>query len=237
MSADFIKRDLAGFSLWQYNPWIERGWIHGFTGSELNFDSLRRNDSIQALNRALKLNSAKFLQQTHGNVVINYQPDSSSLLSQVIGEGDAVIGNHEGVALNLAIGVLTADCLPLLVRSDNSFMAVHAGWRGLSNGIIEKSFGLIKDYSSIEVLIGPAAGFNDYQVGSEVVKEIPLAVSKEQNGSLYLNLQQTALNQIKEISPEIKVIALERSTISDLGFHSYRRDGALAGRNYSFLVI
>lgn len=72
---------------------------------------------------------------------------------------------------NLVCGILTADCLPvLLYSSDGEEIAVaHAGWRGLQKGILENTVGCFKaPVVQISAWLGPAIGPCHFEVGSEV---------------------------------------------------------------------
>ena len=69
------------------------------------------------------------MEQVHGNS-INLVSEYKS--SSVAGT-DGLISDKS----NLALAVLTADCLPVAIsRTDGSLSVVHAGWRGLLNGIL-----------------------------------------------------------------------------------------------------
>ena len=67
--------------------------------------------------------------------------------------------------------VLTADCLPILMctRDGDRIAAVHAGWRGLVEGIIKSTVTAMKvKADQLSVWIGPAISQPMFQVGSEV---------------------------------------------------------------------
>lgn len=67
--------------------------------------------------------------------------------------------------------VQTADCLPLLVASDHQPLvaAIHAGWRGLAGGMIQRAIqGLPGSTQHLQVWIGPAISHAAYEVGDEV---------------------------------------------------------------------
>lgn len=69
--------------------------------------------------------------------------------------------------------VLTADCLPvLLARQDGSAVAaVHAGWRGLHDGIIAQAANhLAPEGQAISAWLGPAISAQHYQVGVEMYR-------------------------------------------------------------------
>jgi YfiH family protein len=67
--------------------------------------------------------------------------------------------------------VLTADCLPLLLcdRAGQTVAAVHAGWRGLAAGVVERAVGALgADPEEVLAWLGPAIGPEAFEVGAEV---------------------------------------------------------------------
>jgi len=84
-------------------------------------------------------------------------------------KGDALVTKERGVAL----GILTADCVPVLLADGEAGVigAAHAGWRGALNGILEAVVGAMTDLGArrerIAAGIGPAIGHRSYEVGPE----------------------------------------------------------------------
>ncbi len=81
--------------------------------------------------------------------------------------GDGVVSHKAG----LVCAVMTADCLPVLLcdRSGQAVAAVHAGWRGLCSGIIERTIQQMQRPSEqLLAWLGPAIGPDAFQVGAEV---------------------------------------------------------------------
>lgn len=84
-------------------------------------------------------------------------------------KADAVVSTTPG----LAIGVLTADCTPVLFadRDAGVVAAAHAGWRGAVSGILESAIcemernGAVR--SRIRAAIGPCIHQRNYEVGAE----------------------------------------------------------------------
>tara|TARA_Y100000996_G_scaffold235457_1_gene185131 strand:- start:249 stop:785 length:537 start_codon:yes stop_codon:yes gene_type:complete len=71
---------------------------------------------------------------------------------------------------DIALAALTADCMPIaLSKIDGSeFSIIHAGWKGLLSGIIEKSMSsFISDSSLISAWIGPSISCRNYEVDTE----------------------------------------------------------------------
>jgi YfiH family protein len=72
---------------------------------------------------------------------------------------------------NIVCVVQTADCLPLLLTNIKGTIvaAIHAGWRGLLNGVIENTLHKINlPAHELLVWLGPAISQNHFEVGSEV---------------------------------------------------------------------
>lgn len=93
-------------------------------------------------------------------------PDPESLKGT-----DALITNIKG----LAIGVRTADCIPILLYDPvkNVVAAIHAGWKGTLRRIVNSAISqMILEYGSIPInmkaAIGPGISLDSFQVGEEI---------------------------------------------------------------------
>lgn len=102
-----------------------------------------------------------WLEQVHGNVVADANFD--------LYEADASFTDE----LEKVCIVMTADCLPLLVcsQSGKQVAAIHAGWRGLLNGIIEKTLDKFAANEKLFVFLGPAISGANFEVGEEVFRQ------------------------------------------------------------------
>ena len=72
---------------------------------------------------------------------------------------------------NTVCVVQTADCLPLLVTNKKGTIvaAIHAGWRGLLNGVIENTIHKMNmSPNELLVWLGPAIGQKYFKVGADV---------------------------------------------------------------------
>ena len=153
---------------------------------------------------------------------------------------------------NIACAVLTADCLPILVcdSAGVEIAAVHAGWRGLAQGILQSA---ISQFSSaadeLSVWIGPSICQKHFEVGQEVVEamlkvklvtqdELPYVSipSNTEPGKSYLDLTEIAKRNLQKLG--VKDISCESlCTYCDTeNFYSYRRDGE-TGRMASLIWI
>lgn len=133
---------------------------------------------------------------------------------------------------DILCAVRTADCLAVLLGSDNSVAALHAGWRGLDGGVIAagvESLRTIGPPPTVAV-IGPGARGCCYEVGDEVVGAFaghPSAFTAERRLDLAaVANQQLAVAGIRTVYDCGICTICSEST----DFFSYRRDGGQTGR-------
>lgn len=103
----------------------------------------------------------RWLQQVHGIrvAVLDGRPVADPADAAVTGR------SHE------ACVIMTADCLPVLFcdAAGTKVAAAHAGWRGLSAGVLESTVKALKtDPVELMAWLGPAIGPRAYEVGEEV---------------------------------------------------------------------
>lgn len=143
--------------------------------------------------------------------------------------------------------VLTADCLPILVctQQGTQVAAIHAGWRGLANGVIENTIQAMKvDPSQLLVWIGPAIGPQKFEVGADVYQAFTQKNAKLDTcftpcapEKWLANLYELAAARLNQIGVN-KIFGGKYCTYtqSDL-FFSYRRDQGKTGRMASVIWI
>ena len=123
----------------------------------------------------------RHLGAAEGNLVTLYQVHGATALSveapvaaQNRPKADAVVTRTPG----LAVGVLTADCAPVLLADPEARVvaAAHAGWRGAAAGIIEAAVAEMERQGAqrgrISVAIGPAISQAAYEVGPDFEAEL-----------------------------------------------------------------
>jgi hypothetical protein len=111
--------------------------------------------------RSLLPAEPRWLKQVHGVAVI----DASSYAGPV--EADAAFTKDKGVVC----AVMVADCMPVLLADEKgeAVAAAHAGWRGLSAGVIEATVAALGlPAQRLHAWLGPAIGPTTYEVGAEV---------------------------------------------------------------------
>ena len=105
----------------------------------------------------------QYMNQVHGNNLETIFSHSSL----PIDETDSLFSSTS----NIALGVLTADCLPIaLSKNDGSeFAMLHAGWKGLLSGVIESTLtSFTKSCSDVSAWIGPSISQKNYEVGNDL---------------------------------------------------------------------
>lgn len=87
---------------------------------------------------------------------------------------DAMVSKTPG----LAIGVMTADCGPVLFQDAQNGVigAAHAGWKGATSGILENTISAMEALGAkretITTVLGPTISRENYEVGSEFVENV-----------------------------------------------------------------
>lgn len=193
-------------------------------------DSVASNREI--LGSLMSRDSPVFMNQVHGNSVVEVNAESVSPVSGF--EADALITREPA----LPLAVLCADCLPILVKGENVVGAIHAGRKGLLNGIIRETISKMRADSGekLTATIGPAICGECYEVDLAMYQdalliEPELATSKE---SHCLDLKRAARSQLTGLG--VEVFDLDICTAHDSNYFSYRRDG-ITGRNVGVIVL
>ena len=235
--------------------WITADWpspanIHALTTlrtggvSQGEFSSLNPADHVsdnlhhvlanrQCIKNMLDLPSDPvWLQQTHSIKVVCADQVT------VYPEADASYTDK----INIVCSVLTADCLPVLLCDQQGTMvaAIHGGWRGLLNGIIENTLVKMPGVKLIAWL-GPAIGVHCFEVGNEVriafinkSSHLSSAFKKQRNGKYLADIYQIARILLNNAGVR-HIYGGGFCTVSDKQrFFSYRRDGQ-TGRMVSLI--
>lgn len=166
-------------------------------------------------------NEPFWLEQIHSNIVVEATSDL------LLPKADASFSTQK----NMVCVVMTADCLPILLCSKDGkkIAAVHAGWRGLKDGIITKTVNELKTKELI-VWLGAAIGAERFEIGNEV-REVFLAKSshystafKKHDSQWVADIYQIARIELNYLGIT-NVFGGEFCTVSDSNrFYSYRRD-------------
>lgn len=135
------------------------------------------SENRKILSEKLHLSVDRFVfpKQKHGNEILNIDED---FFCKTINERTFLLEGVDSLVTslkNVCIGVFTADCVPILIYDPihEVISAVHAGWRGVVNGVLVRTVEYISErYSSVplnlKVILGPSISQESFEVGSEV---------------------------------------------------------------------
>jgi polyphenol oxidase len=212
----------------------------------VNHKSLSFKNFCEKLTDTFNLNHLTLLHQVHGTdgMMINQQ-DVSQKIKLFEQDGDWLITNQK----NVAIGILTADCLPIILY-DTVQQAVgiaHAGWKGTFAGIAQKLLEemekkLRSKRTDLRVVFGPSARSCCYEVGKEFENYIPDDELLKKNfikrdSKFFFNKSGYNATQLKKAGITQEALSFEYNvcTICNYAFHSHRRGIALRQMTLVFL--
>lgn len=188
-----------------------------------------------------------WLNQTHSDKILWLdQPllNNNTLAENLLLPYDASFTHSK----NKVCVIMSADCIPILLTDKNaSFVAaIHAGWRGVENGIIKKTISNISvPGSNMLAYIAPAICKDHFEVGPEVVemfihqdKSNRLFFSENGNGKFLCDLTAIAKNQLKGCGLLENNIYMSNlcTYCNEEQFFSYRRD-RITGRMASLIWL
>lgn len=215
-------------------------------GSDDVIEHVTENRARAARSVGAKPDALRTLYQVHSATVVDADDDWAGAPPQA----DALVCTRPGVA----IGVLAADCAPVLMADPEAGVigAAHAGWRGALDGVIEATVEAMAQRGAvrarIRAAVGPCIGPASYEVGPEFPE--PFLQQSEANSGFFTNRpesdrllfdlpgfvrQRLADAQVETVS------ATGHDTYSNADFFSYRRschrNEPDYGRNLSLIVL
>ncbi len=175
---------------------------------------------------------------TLGNAFARRQNDSRP-------KGDAMVSAHPGMAL----GILTADCAPVLFADRNAGVigAAHAGWKGALAGVLEATLDAMENLGArrarTAAVIGPCISQTAYEVGPAFMDSFLDADPGNtrffcggQGDRLHFDLPAYLLHRLRGAGVE-RAEWIRRCTYSDPGrFYSYRRSVHRKEADYGRLI-
>lgn len=154
---------------------------------------------------------------------------------------DALITKVSG----LALGVLTADCLPIFLYDPSNHTAgiIHAGWRSTRKGIVKNCIRKMEENfftlpSELRVAFGPGIGKCCYTVKEDLRFYFPDHIERRAN-QFFLDLKGVNLEQILStgVRKENIIDSGICSSCKNAYFFSYRQEGNSVGRTISIIML
>lgn len=238
-----VPKKVKAYSTLRY-PGFSHEIYSGFnlayhTGDDVNSVSKNR---LELMNYLDLPSQPKWLNQVHSAEV---------LLAEHISEQNSPFADASYTKkTGLVCVVMTADCLPILItnKQGTEVGAIHAGWQGLSKGIVENMFDQF-NIKAEEALIwmGPCIGSDCYEVGEEVylafsnyhsLSEMKMAFRLKADKKYLANVPLLASQRLIRlgVSRENIYLSQECTYSCPEKYFSYRRDG-LTGRMASLIYL
>ena len=165
--------------------------------------------------------------QFHSNVVSYIDKDISKDIYS-----DAMITNRKDILL----GILTADCAPIIVLGKKYFGIIHAGWKGLINGIIEntimKFYSLGETENDLNVFVGPHLCLDSFEVKKDFVESIKKKIKNYDN--FIINNRQTKKFNFSSLI-ESKIINLNIVNYNISKENTYTNPDKFFSHRYCFI--
>ena len=197
-----------------------------------------------------------FAEQVHGNDILVIDDDIAATYLNNANPPIAA-GKVDGMVTptGLGLGVLVADCVPILLASQNAVAVAHAGRRGIELGVINEAITKIREITAqnggdptnieqpeITAAIGPAICGNCYEVPIEMQKEVcahnPKAKATTSWGTPGLDLPAAAQAQLEAAGVKV-VYRSPICTFEDERYFSHRRataNGTTTGRQAGIIA-
>ena len=195
------------------------------------------NKNLNFVSKKMKVVRTKLIlmHQTHSNKVVEIKRYNCRKKINA----DAMITKMN----NIAIGVLTADCVPIIIYDlrNEIIGCIHAGWKGAFSDIIKitiKKIKKIKSNNKIYASVGPCIGKKNYEVDNKFYKKF---VSKSRKNKIYFyrknknkrlfNLRKFVTDKLLKLN--VLVDQVDRDTFAEKSnFFSYRRSCKLKQKDY-----
>jgi YfiH family protein len=156
------------------------------------------------------------IHQTHSNKIAEYTGND---LESIEADGIIFKNNLE----DISFAVKTADCLPVLYLGKEKSAIVHAGWKGVHNGILTHE--LLQEIKPYLIYIGPSIQLNSFEVQPDFKDTFPNSYNFHNfNNKLYFDLQNEAIDQLLESFKNCQISNSGICTFENLNYNSYRRD-------------
>lgn len=155
---------------------------------------------------------------------------------------DAVFTDVPG----LCLAVKTADCIPILLYDHRrrSIAAIHAGWKGTVQYIVQKTVvAMGSDGLDLSAIIGPGISLESFEVGEEVYARFrsqgfPMEriARRWPSGKWHIDLWD-ANRWILEQCGVTDIYTAGEDTMTSPLYYSARRETINTGRNYNWIEI
>jgi len=201
---------------------LEQGWTKGI---RFAFEDIKSSARID-------LDDFFHVKQVHGSRI--YEPTSACLHLEDFVEADGILLRDNAIkSFEKPVLMKTADCVPLVYidRESQSVAILHAGWRGLIQGIHRSLFDdSVLNPKTTWVWIGPSLNGRDFELGEDVWADFSnytddtevLEPHEQDEEKRYFHAWKFLEKEMKKLEVEM-VYNVEVSTFREKAFASWRR--------------
>ncbi len=213
-------------------------------------------ENYSSLNLSVDVGDIKEHVEGNYKKLLNFLPSNPFWLNQIHSDKSEELPSSSDLNCDasytynkkIVCAIRTADCLPIFITNfEGTFVSlIHAGWKGLLQGVIEKTIDKISSSSEIIVWLGPCIGQESFEVGNDIHD---LFLQKDSNTKKAFKLLKNRYYLDLAGAARLKLNHLNIDNISGAGitdnfctfkdkkqFFSYRRDGN-TGRMASLMWI
>jgi YfiH family protein len=250
---DEVRRYPLRVPAWAGIPGLVHGFLgraHGLSAGSFTAGDLRQR-LVAAGDPADVVLAAR---QVHGaEVFAPREPARAAAawegrpLPAALAEADALV-----TASRAVVTIRTADCVPILLVAPaaHAVAAVHAGWRGLLAGVVEAALATLATRhgagaAAVRAAIGPAIGMCCYEFGAEHIDALAARLGPEVRERAWRPKAERGQLDLRAVARlALEGAGVPTAAITTVGpctahhpaeLHSYRRDGANAGRQLSYI--
>lgn len=237
---------------WKMGP-----FVFGFGKKNLSMEMLAAKYPALQWEHLKQIHSAKVVESTGPS------DSRTNIGAYALIEADA----HFTVRSHLGVVVKTADCVPVLIAAASStagtpggqphaVCAIHAGWRGVNTDIVQASVKALLERgyapTRMTVALGPHIRLQSFEVGLDVARDLKAAAKragvtdpqsviyshKSDAAKRMVDLETIVRHQLMSYQiPKANIHTFPIDTLTTPEWASFRRDGANAGRNLSFVAV
>jgi YfiH family protein len=156
---------------------------------------------------------------------------------------DAAVTQTRG----LPLAVVTADCAPIVLATDTAVGVVHAGHRGLADGVVERAVEAVRagagSSARVHAFLGPCIRPDRYEFGAE---DLAAFVERFGDDAVVATTAEgrPALDLPAGVRVALRRAGVDAADVTDSGictaasddYFSYRRDG-VTGRQVTVAVL
>ena len=208
--------------------------------NQLNFNKAVPEglENLDKLKQWFGVDTVAYSNQSHSDIVTYFK--------SYVEDGDGLVSSTK----NIALGVFTADCVPILLYDKNkeAIAAIHSGWRGTHMSIAVEAINKMRDCfnsspEDIFAVIGPHNRKCCYEVGEEVLEKFRIQ-------EIYKDVEFSSGNKLNLyacIEKQLLESGLKKENIIDANFctycskeqifHSYRKSQENYSRMFSFIYL